>query len=76
MFPEKFLDLSVDRLVTEWPTLGTLAEQKSVSAREMTIAVQQILEATAYVHEHNIVHRGIEPSNIWIMSRTPMKCRL
>ncbi len=76
IFPEKFLDLSTERLVVEWPTYGSLAEQTLVSAHELIIVLQEILEATVCLHENNIVHRGIEPSNIWIMSRRPMKCKL
>ncbi len=76
MFPDKFLDFSMERLVTEWPTCGTLAEQTLVSAHEMILILQQVLEATDCVHEHNIAYRGIEPPNIWIMSRRPMKCKL
>ncbi|KAL9123896.1 MAG: hypothetical protein Q9217_006716 [Psora testacea] len=72
----KFSDPDTQWLSTEWPTYGSLAEQKLLSANEFMIVLRQVLEATACIHEHKIVHRNIVPSNIWIMSREPLKCRL
>lgn len=42
----------------------------------MMIVLEQILGATAYIHEHKLVHGGVEPSDIWLMSRKPMNCKL
>lgn len=72
---DKYLDLKHQPLVTEWPSYGTLAEQTLVSASEMTVILQQVLEAAACIHEHNLVHRDIAPHNIWIMTRSPCSAR-
>ena len=42
----------------------------------MTVILQQVLEAAACIHEHNLVHRDIAPHNIWIMTRSPLFCKL
>ncbi len=58
----------------KWAIHETLAEQKDVSVYEMKIILAQVLDGLAYLHEQSLVHEAIQPSNILIDSRTPMKC--
>ena len=60
----------------EWAIHETLAEQKNVSADEMKTILIQVLDGAAYIHEQGMAHRAIQPSNILIVSRKPMECKL
>lgn len=75
-FPNKFVDLNEPWMVMEWSPHETLAEQKDVSASEMKTLLEQVLDGAAYVHGQDMVHRDIQPSNIFVVSRMPMTCKL
>ena len=76
IFTNKIVDNMAHCLIMEWLDCGTLAEEKLISAEEAVTIVGQILHATASLHEQGIVHRRIRPSNIMMVSRDPIICKL
>jgi serine/threonine-protein kinase len=59
----------VDYLVLEYVPGQTLAERiagKRLKSQEALSIAQQIAEAVAAAHEHNVVHRDLKPGNIKI----------
>ena len=66
----------MDYLVMEWLTPETLLQQQRLTPNEVATIIEQILYATAHVHDQGIVHWNIKPSNILIVSRKPIVCKL
>lgn len=77
MFYDKYLpDWKGDIKVMELAWLGSLSRQKGVSANEMTVLIDQILDATGHLHVNGYTHRDIKPDNILIISRKPILAKL
>ena len=77
IFLDKLVSLNEAFIVAEWTTSHpTLAEQTNLLADEMKTVIEQVLDGMAYMHERGMVHRDIQPSNIFIVSRTLMRCKV
>jgi len=73
VFYDKYLsDWKGKIKLMELAEFGSLADQRAVSANDMTVLIDQILGATARFHAHGYTHRDIKPDNILIFSRKPM----
>lgn len=69
----KFVDLVADRqgiaMIMEFVDGGTLHDyRKRLSLDEIKTIARQLLEAVAYLHMNNIVHRDIKPTNVLLKS--------
>jgi serine/threonine protein kinase len=77
VFYDKYLpDWKGDIKVMELAWLGSLSRQKGVSANEMTVLIDQILDATGHLHVNGYTHRDIKPDNILINFRKPILAKL
>jgi len=77
VFYDKYLpDWKGDIKVMELAWLGSLSRQKAVSANEMAVLIDQILDATGHLHVNGYTHRDIKPDNILIISRKPILAKL
>jgi len=77
VFYDKYLpDCKGDIKVMEFAWLGSLSRQKAVSANEMAVLIDQILDATRHLHVNGYTHRDIKPDNILIISRKPILAKL
>lgn len=58
-------------LLMEHMPLGNLTNFPDLSIEEVRTMLQQSLEALAYLHDKDITHQNLRPSNILVRFRTP-----
>ena len=67
--PINSFDVIDDRLVIEMPflggrSLGGLFASKCIQSSDLLYFVSDVLDALAYCHEANLVHRDVKPTNV------------
>ena len=73
---EKFVEWGIEYFVMEYLKPDTLDKQEQLTPDEVATTLEQLLLAVAHLHEREIVHWNIKPSNIHFKSRKPLLCKL
>lgn len=73
-------DNSKARVATEYAPFGTLDEYLAggtLDEENARTVARQVLEATQFLHERNVIHRDITPMNTFVFARAPgLYCKL